>query len=72
MQIEFPPESVTVKVPTLVVWAEDDVALPVTLLEGLEDYVPSLRIVRVSEATHWIIHERPTLIIEQIERELLG
>jgi pimeloyl-ACP methyl ester carboxylesterase len=57
-------------VPTLVVWAEDDIALPVGLLDGLEAWVPSLRVVRVPGATHWIVHERPQEIAAQIEREL--
>jgi pimeloyl-ACP methyl ester carboxylesterase len=70
MQIEFPAEAVTVKVPTLVIWAEDDVALPVELLDGLEHYGPSMRLVRVADATHWIIHERPSQIADEIEQEL--
>ena len=70
LSIEFPPESVTVKVPTRVVWAEDDVALPVALLDGLEAYVPEHGFVRVPGATHWIIHERPAFIAHQIEEAL--
>ena len=56
--------------PTLVIWAERDIALPPHLLEGLETYVPNLRVVRVADATHWIVHERPDLIGDEIEREL--
>ena len=70
MTIEFPPETVTVRVPTLVIWAEDDIALPPSLLDGLEPFVPSLRLVRVPGASHWIIHERPALVAAEIEREL--
>jgi len=40
------------------------------LLDGLEEFVPDLRIVRVPGATHWIIHERPALVIAEIERAL--
>jgi pimeloyl-ACP methyl ester carboxylesterase len=69
-KIEFPAELVTVKVPTLVLWAEDDIALPVGLLDGLEAWVPSLRVVRVPGATHWIVHERPREVAAEIEREL--
>ena len=68
--LQFAPESVTVRVPTLVVWAEDDTALPTALLDGLEAFVPNLRVVRVPGATHWIVHERPSLIVREIEREL--
>jgi len=72
MKIEFAPAAVTSHVPTLVVWAEDDTALPVALLDGLEAYVPNLRVVRVPGATHWIVHERPTLVAAQIESALTG
>lgn len=70
MSIVFTPEFVTVTVPTLVVWAEDDIALPVALIDGLEAYVPQLRLVRVPGATHWIVHERPAFIAGEIERQL--
>ena len=70
MKIEFAPAAVTSRVPTLVIWAEDDIALPVTLLDGLEAYVPNLRIVRVPGATHWIVHERPAFVAAEIEAAL--
>jgi len=70
MTIRFEPQDVTVRVPTLVVWGEDDLALPVALVDGLEAFVPQLRLVRVPQATHWIVHERPQLIAAEIEREL--
>ena len=70
MRIEFPPAYVTVTLPTLVIWGEDDTALPVGLLDGLEDFVPDLRLVRVPDATHWIVHERPQFIAAEIERHL--
>jgi pimeloyl-ACP methyl ester carboxylesterase len=63
---------VTSRAPTLVIWAEGDIALPVALLDGLEAFVPDLRVVRVPGATHWIVHERPELVIAEIERELGG
>ena len=70
MKLEFAPEFVTVKVPTLVIWAEDDSALPPSLIDGLEAYVPRMRLVRVPGATHWIVHEQPQLVAGEIEREL--
>jgi pimeloyl-ACP methyl ester carboxylesterase len=48
----------------------DDIALPIGLLEGLEAFVPSMNLVRVPGASHWIIHERPSFIAEQIEQAL--
>jgi pimeloyl-ACP methyl ester carboxylesterase len=70
MSIAFAPEFVSVKVPTLVIWAEADLALPVSLIDGLQAFVPHLRLVRVPGATHWIVHERPAFIAREIEREL--
>lgn len=72
MSITFAPEFVTVTVPTLVIWAEDDIALTISLIDGLDAYVPRLRLVRVPGASHWIVHERPALIAAEIERELAG
>jgi pimeloyl-ACP methyl ester carboxylesterase len=68
--LQLPAELVTSRVPTCVIWAEADAALPPTLLDGLEAFVPDLRVVRVPQATHWIVHEQPALIVREIEREL--
>lgn len=57
--VQLTREHVVVNVPTLVVWGLGDTALPETLLDGLEGFVPDLRIERVPGATHWIVHERP-------------
>jgi pimeloyl-ACP methyl ester carboxylesterase len=64
--LALPPESVTVRVPTTVLWAEADVALPASLLDGLEAYVPQLDLRRIPGATHWLIHERPAFVAETI------
>ena len=70
MKLVFSPEFVTVKSPTLVIWAEDDMALPIGLLDGLEAFVPNMRLVRVPGATHWVVHERPKFIAAEIEKQL--
>jgi len=72
MQLQFAPEFVTVKVPTRVVWAEDDIALPIGLIDGLDAFVPDMQLVRVPGATHWIVHERPAFVAAQIEAALNG
>lgn len=66
--ITFPPETVTVRVPTTVLWGEGDVALPVDLLDGLDRFVPDLDLQRVPGATHWLIHEQPALVAGTIAR----
>ena len=38
----------TVDLPTLVLWAMDDAALPPELIDGLEEYVPQLTLEKVA------------------------
>lgn len=70
MKLSFAREAMTVKLPTLVIWGEQDIALPPSLLDGLDEWVQDMRLVRVPEATHWIVHERPALIADELVREL--
>lgn len=70
MELSFPPEFVTVRVPTLVIWGEADVALPPALLDGLDAFVPRMRLVRVPGASHWIVHEQPALVAREIDAAL--
>ena len=67
MGLSFAPEFVTVNVPTRVIWAEADIALPASLLDGLEAFVPDMHLTRVPGATHWIVHEQPDLVAREIE-----
>ncbi len=62
----LPRERLTVDVPTLVLWALDDSALLPGLLDGLDDHVPALEVVKVPNATHWIVHEQPQRVIAEI------
>lgn len=64
--IELPREMLTVSLPTLVLWAMDDVALPPELIGGLDGYIPDLTLEKVEGATHWIIHERPAFVAERL------
>jgi pimeloyl-ACP methyl ester carboxylesterase len=45
--------------PTLVIWGMRDRALNPHNLEGLEAYVPDLRIERIEEASHWVMADAP-------------
>ena len=56
------PQRPRVSRPTLVLWAMDDVALPPSLVDGLEAYIPRLQLERIAGATHWLIHEQPALV----------
>ena len=71
-KVAFPPEAVTVRVPVHVVWGERDQALLPALLDGLETWVPQLTVSRIPEGTHWVIHEQPQRIAQEIERALSG
>jgi epoxide hydrolase 4 len=64
--IDLPRETLTVEIPTLVLWAMQDAALPPELVDGLEDYVRDLTLEKVEGATHWIIHERPQFVAQRI------
>lgn len=68
--LQLPPELTHVKVPTLVLWADADLALLPALLDGLEEYVPQLRLVHVEQATHWVVHEQPMRLAAAIEEFL--
>ncbi len=67
MEVVLPASLTQVGLPTLVMWATGDIALPERLLVGLAAYVPDLRIVRIDGATHWVIHEQPQRVVAEIE-----
>ena len=50
-------------VPTLVIWGMKDKALTPSQLEGLDDLVADLHIVRVPDAGHFITWEKPDAVI---------
>ena len=52
------PALAIVRVPTLVIWGEKDIALTVKNLDGLEKLVPHLTVKRVPDGSHWVIHEK--------------
>jgi len=53
--------SLTVRVPTLVIWGEKDEALLTGNLQGLDRVVPDLTVKRIPGGSHWVIHEKPGL-----------
>lgn len=63
--------SMTVHVPTLVVWGEKDIALCTGNLDGLDAFVPALTVKRIPDAGHWVIHEKPGEVNRTI-REFLA
>ncbi|HXZ50428.1 MAG TPA: alpha/beta hydrolase, partial [Burkholderiales bacterium] len=66
-RLQLEAKDFVVRVPTLVVWGERDAALLPGCLDGLDEVVPDLRLVRVPDATHWIAREKTARVIEEIE-----
>lgn len=64
--VQIPPEALRIEVPTLVLWAQDDVALLPCLSVGLEAYIPDMKLVPIEKATHWVVHEQPTRVMGEI------
>jgi epoxide hydrolase 4 len=64
--VTLPHEMLTVKLPTLVLWAMDDAALPPGLVDGLDEYVSQLTLEKVEGASHWIVHERPQFVAQRL------
>ena len=58
------------RVPTLVIWAEEDLALPPPFLDRMEAFVPEVHLARLTGATHWAVPDQPVRIAAEIEREL--
>jgi pimeloyl-ACP methyl ester carboxylesterase len=71
-QVQLPPATVTVRLPTRVLWGLQDRALLPGLLDGLEAFVPDLHVTRVPDSGHWIVHEQPALVQREIEAALRG
>ncbi len=68
--VTLPREMLTIALPTLVLWAMDDTALPPELIDGLDDYVPKLTLHRLERATHWVVHEQPEVVAALLKKFL--
>jgi pimeloyl-ACP methyl ester carboxylesterase len=67
-KLKLDPKDFTVKVPTLVIWGEKDTALLPSILDGIEAVVEKVEVVRVPDATHWVMDEKPDLVNTEIRR----
>ncbi len=66
----LPREMLTVDLPTLVLWAMDDIALPPALIDGLDAYIAKLELHRIAGASHWVVHEQPQRVIHYLAQFL--
>ena len=57
-----PPRLPDLKIPTLVIWAMDDLALPASNLDGLGAIIPDLTVVQVPDCGHFVIWEAPQAV----------
>ena len=64
------PKNVIITVPTLVIWGLKDTALLQGNLDGLDQYVKVLKIERVPDASHWVVHEQPATVIHSMRQFL--
>ena len=55
-----------IRVPTLLVWGEQDPYLGVGLTEGLNRWVPNLQVVRLADASHWVQNDVPEQVNERM------
>ncbi|SMQ60358.1 Pimeloyl-ACP methyl ester carboxylesterase [Altererythrobacter xiamenensis] len=55
-----PPSLPELTIPTLVIWALDDMALPPENLDGLDEVIEPLEIVKVPDCGHFVPWEAPT------------
>lgn len=69
-RLELNPENFRVHVPTRVLWGEKDKALLPSLLEDLDQLVDDLRIERLPDASHWVVHEYPEQVNQSLRRFL--
>lgn len=54
-------------IPTLIVWAMDDLALPAANIEGIEMLVPNVEVVPVYDCGHFVIWEKPEAVNAAME-----
>ena len=55
-------------VPTLLIWGERDRYLDIRLTEDLDEWVPKIRIERLSQASHWVQNDAP----ERVNQLIIG
>lgn len=58
--------------PTLLIWGKRDQALSLRNTYGLERWVPSIRIERIAEASHWVAEEVPERVAALLTGFLRG
>ena len=66
--LDFKDWTGKIKVPTIVIHGMKDVAVLPSVLDGLDDYVKDLAIIKAENASHWVMHDVPELIVDTITK----
>ena len=56
-----------ITVPTLVIHGMKDIAVLPSVLDELSNYVSDLKVIRAENASHWVMHDVPELIISSFK-----
>jgi pimeloyl-ACP methyl ester carboxylesterase len=67
-QMKIP--NIRITCPTLILWGEQDQAFVKETVDGVEEYVPDVRIKRFPDASHWLQHELPNEVNAEIDNFL--
>ena len=59
-----------VETPTLVLWGEQDLALDIHLLDGMEQWVPNVTVKRFPDASHWVQQDVPQQVNAELKKWL--
>ena len=56
-----------ITVPTLVIHGMKDIAVLPSVLDELSNYVSDLKVIRAENASHWVMHDEPELIVSSFK-----
>ncbi|MFT2092935.1 alpha/beta fold hydrolase [Paraglaciecola sp. 2405UD69-4] len=59
--------NIRITCPTLILWGEQDQAFVKQNIEGIQEYVPNVEVIRYLTASHWLQHELPDEVNKEIE-----
>lgn len=64
---QWDPKALRIRMPHLLLWGLGDTALTPETRDGLKDYCDDLTMVEREDADHWIIHQHPEWVADQIK-----
>lgn len=63
---DIPQEAIMVRMPHLLIWGEADEALRPSTMDDLGSFAPDLTVKRFAGHGHWLLHEKPVEIANEI------